>query len=79
MPSNTSLASTLLGLGCSPRIIRGHKVERLYLDRWIVDGDVINLDAAVERISAEEGVHGDGALVNALCALADIEDARVSK
>lgn len=66
-----SLTKELVSVGVSARIIRGHRVERLYQDRWIVDGDDLDFDAAMARISAADG--DNDPIEGTIGALLDIE------
>ena len=45
-------AACLRMAGIEDRRFDGHTYSRLYLDRWVIDGDVLEWDAAIAALLA---------------------------
>lgn len=69
--TNDELRRELRGMGMSQRVLNGHRVERLFVDMWIVDSNTATEDMAVQRITAGRGPVAGGDVQDFLLVLAD--------
>jgi hypothetical protein len=57
-------------------MLNGHRIDRLYVDTWVIGGEWHTLDAAAKRIAASRGNDRCSPLADLFLAMADNERRR---